>query len=177
MASPSSSNDTFQIPVIDISAFTTDGHTQTRKETAAKLADCCRRYGCAGVAGHGVSLDLLQKAFDLAKRLFDLPKEEKIKAPRPEDVMVQRGYIAPNQEKTSGKTAVEAKNAEQKEAAKKIMDYKVRFRFEHGSHRHGILFENDLHTRKHMISEAKTILQRQMCGFPQKSYRSCVRSW
>ena len=114
-----------QIPIIDISAFTDGGDVYSREETAKELAKACRSNGCVGLAGHGVPEELLKKSFDTSQTLFDLPLEQKLKAPRPDDSMLQRGYSAVGREVGAGKGAADTDDEELKKELQKVSDYKA----------------------------------------------------
>ena len=114
------------IPTIDISAFTSGvGSLESRQETAKEFARCCQQHGCVKVTGHGVPAELLEEAFSTSKRLFDLPIEDKMKAPHPNGPTPHRGYSATGAENAAGKAAAETDDGGRKEELLKIEDYKV----------------------------------------------------
>ena len=108
----------FCVPVMDLSAFTHGEDLGQREKTARVLAECCRLNGCVGLTGHGVPMELLERAFDMSKKLFDLPLEDKLKAPHPKIMTPHRGY--------SG-----VRDLETIKSLKRISDYKVCFRANH----------------------------------------------
>ena len=69
--------------------------------------------------------DLLQQAFHVSKKLFDLPYETKMKAPHPEGLSPHRGYSSFGKEKTAEKTAKEAADEAQREYYAQITDFKA----------------------------------------------------
>ena len=69
----------FLIPTVDISSYLTDPTSTEAKEVVAKLRDACMTSGFFQVVGHGVSPRLKGEVFEAAKKIFDLPLEEKIK--------------------------------------------------------------------------------------------------
>ena len=113
------------IPIFDISAFTSDGSLDSRKKAAEEFARCCRPHGCVGITGHAVPTKLLEEAFALSTRLFDLPLEDKMKAPHPDGTTPHRGYSATGREKAAGKAAADTDDEARKEELLKITDYKV----------------------------------------------------
>ena len=119
------SNGTDVIPTVDLSAFTSGGDVQSREQAATELARCCRPHGCVAVTGHGVPSALLKEAFDMSKKLFDLPLEEKMKAPHPDAFRPHRGYSAIGRERGAAKGAMDTKDEKRKEELKRVTDYKV----------------------------------------------------
>jgi isopenicillin N synthase-like dioxygenase len=65
-----------RIPIVDFSAFRTDGQAQ-RRRVALELGNAFRNVGFAYLAGHGVSQALIDKTFAEAGRFFALPGEKK----------------------------------------------------------------------------------------------------
>ena len=113
------------IPVVDISAFTSGADLASRQSTAQEFARCCQPHGCVGITGHGVPMELLREAFGTSKKLFDLPVDDKMKAPHPDGMTPHRGYSGIGREKGAGKGAVDADDSARKEELMKITDYKV----------------------------------------------------
>ncbi|KUL90404.1 hypothetical protein ZTR_01981 [Talaromyces verruculosus] len=74
------------IPIVDLSPFTSSdaNSLESRKKAAQELADKLQGNGYVGIIGHGVPPELLQKAFQTSKTFFDLPYEDKMKAPHPD---------------------------------------------------------------------------------------------
>jgi len=71
------------IPVIDISQALA-GQPQTQLETVAAAIDtACCEVGFFAVTGHSVDPKILRDAWDAATAFFDLPLEEKLRAPTP----------------------------------------------------------------------------------------------
>lgn len=73
---------TSTIPIVDLAPWS-DGSPADRKRIAAELAEACRRVGFVYVKNHGIADELLADAFGWARKLFDLPMEEKMLAPHP----------------------------------------------------------------------------------------------
>lgn len=119
-----------KIPIVDLSPFTnpSDNDTVTqaaRLETASALVSACRDVGFVYVSNHGVPQADLDRAFALSKAFYDLPTEEKMKAPHPPGWSVHRGYSWPGLEKVSG--AISEKDDEEfVKKLREVQDYKVR---------------------------------------------------
>lgn len=79
------------IPIVDLSAFGTEGNTGSRLESAQALYKTCHERGFVQISGHGVKPELLQEAFDWSKKLFSLSHDEKMKAPHPDGPVPHRG--------------------------------------------------------------------------------------
>ncbi|EIN10878.1 Clavaminate synthase-like protein [Punctularia strigosozonata HHB-11173 SS5] len=75
-----------------------------RSQIANAIVDACRQVGFVYIIGHGIDAATLEAAFAIAKRLFDLPIEDKMKAPHPSGGAVHRGYSYPGLEKVSQET-------------------------------------------------------------------------
>lgn len=119
------------VPVLDLSAFTCGADLGQREKTARVLAECCRLNGCVGITGHGVPMEPLERAFNLSKRLFDLPLEDKLKAPHPEGMTPHRGYSGVGREQGGAKGALDTDALGTKDSLLKTSDYKVCFRAHH----------------------------------------------
>ncbi|KAF4635091.1 hypothetical protein G7Y89_g3018 [Cudoniella acicularis] len=118
------SNGVLSVPIVDLSAFTSDSDIDLRKRAAKDLAEKVRINGCVGISGHGLPSKVLEEAFRVAKRLFDLPYEEKMKAPHPDASVPHRGYSGTGREKGAAKTALENGEEAQKEVSLEPSDYK-----------------------------------------------------
>jgi isopenicillin N synthase-like dioxygenase len=79
------------IPVIDIAPFRS-GDAAAKAATAREFGDAFERIGFATIVGHGIDEDLIRRAYDLAKRFFDLPLAEKLGA-SVRDRVKTRGYL------------------------------------------------------------------------------------
>ncbi|MCJ1405378.1 hypothetical protein MMC11_008605 [Xylographa trunciseda] len=113
------------IPVIDLSAFTTKGTDfAARQQIAKEAAEKCSINGCLAITGHGVPPELLAEAFDLTRRLFDLPKEDKMKAPHPAGMVPHRGYSAPGKERAFQKGDHDQSDAQRQEMLRMTQDWK-----------------------------------------------------
>ncbi|KAJ3543706.1 hypothetical protein NM208_g3441 [Fusarium decemcellulare] len=83
---------------VDLSAFTSNGDATSRRQTADELHEKLKINGFVGITGHGVSPDLLTEAFATSKKFFDLPYQDKMKAPHPDAPVPHRGYSGPGRE-------------------------------------------------------------------------------
>lgn len=81
------------------------------------------------IKNHGLPKVELDRAFAISKSFYDLPLEDKMKAPHPPGWKVHRGYSMPGLEKVSNALAsdraCETKGAEVK-ALREVGDCKVR---------------------------------------------------
>jgi isopenicillin N synthase-like dioxygenase len=111
------------IPIVDFSAFTLEAPLETRLKIARDLVSACREVGFVYIANHGVPADTLAEAFSLSKKFFDLPKEDKMKAPHPPGWAVHRGYSWPGLEKVSGAMS-EKDDAAWIQRLRQVQDYK-----------------------------------------------------
>lgn len=74
-----------RIPVIDLSAV-----DRSRTAVVQQIAAACSEWGFFQVLNHGVSVDLIQRAWDETHRFFELPREVKLEILRSKDN--PRGY-------------------------------------------------------------------------------------
>ena len=114
------------IPIVDISAFVA-GSPKQQQQAADQLTEACRTLGFATITGHGVSPKILQEAFDWSKRLYDLPHEDKMRAPHPPGSMPHRGYSHPGLEKVYSRKEREGidEEVDRGKSLRKVMDFKV----------------------------------------------------
>ncbi|EEA26496.1 hypothetical protein EYB25_003733 [Talaromyces marneffei] len=121
-----SSSVDLSIPIVDLSPFTSSDATnrESRQKAAKDLADKLQGNGYVGIIGHGVPPELLGKAFQTSKTFFDLPYEDKMKAPHPDGTVPHRGYSAIGREKGYAKTAHESGNDTEENAELSLTDYK-----------------------------------------------------
>ncbi|KAH8701528.1 putative leucoanthocyanidin dioxygenase [Talaromyces proteolyticus] len=122
------SNGNLSIPIVDLSPFTSGeagGDLESRKRAAAAdLAEKLQVNGSVGIIGHGVPVVLLQEAFRMVKTLFNLPYEDKMKAPHPDGTVPHRGYSGLGREQGAAKTALETDDEIEKDAYTSASDYK-----------------------------------------------------
>jgi isopenicillin N synthase-like dioxygenase len=95
------------IPVIDFATWTRDASEEHRCAVSTELVKACREVGFAYIVNHGVPQDALEHAFAISKRFYNLPQEEKMKAPHPPGWAHHRGYSWPGLEKVSAVGAKE----------------------------------------------------------------------
>ncbi|MFT4925770.1 MAG: isopenicillin N synthase-like dioxygenase [Phenylobacterium sp.] len=92
-----------QIPTLNISEFTTD-----KAAFVDKIGEAYKQFGFCGISGHGLSDELMQKAFNVTQAFFALPTQVKqqyfIKAQGG-----ARGYTAKGVEKAKDSDHVDLK--------------------------------------------------------------------
>lgn len=66
------------VPVIDIAPFLA-GSAEGKRAVAEQVGRACSEIGFLTIVGHGVPRELIQQTYDVSRRFFDLPREEKIK--------------------------------------------------------------------------------------------------
>lgn len=118
-------NGIHQVPIVDISPFTTSNGSLVAQRLAAQdLAKKVQINGCVGVTSHGISPELLAEAFQVTSKLFNLPYEEKMKAPHPDAPTPHRGYSGTGRERAAAKTELEDRNDAKREDYAQFTDYK-----------------------------------------------------
>ena len=71
------------IPVIDFAALQDSRVDECkRKQLIADIASACKNWGAFQLINHGIQPDVIEKARDQARKVFDLPSEERWKAKR-----------------------------------------------------------------------------------------------
>ena len=104
-----------------------------RRKAGASLVEALHSYGFAKVTGHGLSKSEIDEALAWTKRLFDLPVEEKMKAPHPAGSMPHRGYSGIGKEKIYSHKDVAARDTDRSgfgDELRRISDFKVRCGYE-----------------------------------------------
>ena len=66
------------IPTLDIRRFTAPKDSADREAFVAELGAAYREWGFAGIRGHGIPQDLIDRAYDAFQRFFALPTETKM---------------------------------------------------------------------------------------------------
>lgn len=90
----------------------TNGDGISSQDAACKaLVDACHRWGFVRLRNHGVPKQLLDDALAMQERLFNLPHEEKMKAPHPPGFMPHRGYTRPGLEQSYSWTELDKARA------------------------------------------------------------------
>ena len=125
MGSISNSASDLSIPIVDLTAFLNQESTvEDRLRVAQDLVSACRHVGFVYIKNHGVPRDQLEQAFAISKKFYDLPTEQKMKAPHPPGWSVHRGYSWPGLEKVS--SAISATDDEEAiKQLREVQDYKV----------------------------------------------------
>jgi len=91
-----------KIPVIDIAPLL-DGND--KHAVAKQIREALSNIGFMYVKNHGIDRDFVDSVFDIARRFFDLPMEQKMKLHISKSDVALRGYIEPFGENTDpGKT-------------------------------------------------------------------------
>lgn len=67
------------VPIIDVAPFLSGGGDGKRR-VAAEVGRACEEIGFLIIKGHGVPRDLVEEMYDVSKRFFSLPLEEKMRA-------------------------------------------------------------------------------------------------
>lgn len=88
------------VPVVDFSHFYSQNEAE-RLTTGTAIFEALRDVGFVYLTNHGISRDLLAEAFSQSRAFFDLPLQDKLKAPHPPEAWNQRGYSQFGQEKIS----------------------------------------------------------------------------
>ncbi|KAF2009430.1 putative leucoanthocyanidin dioxygenase [Aaosphaeria arxii CBS 175.79] len=117
-----------EVSIVDLSAFTANGDAESKRRAAIDLREKLKVNGCIGIVGHGVSQKMITEAFAVAKEFFDMPMEEKMKAPHPDAPVPHRGYSRPDDKNhVAAKTAKEMTSEAKKEMYSKTKDFKEAF--------------------------------------------------
>ena len=83
------------VPIVDIAPFfAADATDAARDEIAAAVAAACERIGFVLVTGHGVPQATIDEFYDVSKRFFQLPLEQKLEVKSPIGKLFQ-GYACP----------------------------------------------------------------------------------
>ncbi|PKY05197.1 Clavaminate synthase-like protein [Aspergillus campestris IBT 28561] len=89
------------IPIVDFSSWNKPQDESDKLHVANQLVEACQAVGFVYITNHSLQESVIDGAFDWSKRLFQLPREDKMKAPHPEGWAVHRGYSWPGLEKVS----------------------------------------------------------------------------
>ena len=76
---PSNSVEAFSVPTVDISGYLSDPESPRAQEIVSQIRLACITSGFFQIVGHGIDRELQNKVIDCARKLFDLPLEEKAK--------------------------------------------------------------------------------------------------
>jgi isopenicillin N synthase-like dioxygenase len=118
MASAKSPN----IPVVDFAGWNTES---SRQRIAREIVAACKTVGFVYIVNHSLPESMLDEAFDWSKLFFELPLDEKLKAPHPEGWAVHRGYSWPGLEKVSQAMST-GDDEEKTNQLREVTDIKVR---------------------------------------------------
>ncbi len=113
------------IPIVDFQTWHPNASIDEKMEVAAKLIDACRSVGFVYIKNHSVPSATLKDAFGWSKKLFDLPKEQKMLAPHPPGFAVHRGYSRPGLEKVSNAMGDEDDKEDLVKNLRHVSDFKV----------------------------------------------------
>jgi hypothetical protein len=132
MAPSASKTESTKIPTVDLSPFSDiNGKSSTdgdRLKAGQALVAACHDLGFVKIIGHGLSKEEIDEALAWVKKVYDLPLEEKMKAPHPPGFMPHRGYSGLSKEKVIELEEDAPRRAvlpNGKEPVRKITDYKV----------------------------------------------------
>ncbi|GAB39542.1 MULTISPECIES: isopenicillin N synthase family dioxygenase [Gordonia] len=87
-------NDHFEVPIVDITAYTTNGTPEAKAEVANQLDQACSTVGFIQVLGHGIPNEAIDGLRNAVDAFFALPIDEK----RTYRVDGNRGYTPPKSE-------------------------------------------------------------------------------
>ncbi|RZC64222.1 hypothetical protein C5167_025979 [Papaver somniferum] len=70
-------DDSLSVPIIDISRLTSNASIEEKEEEMGKLKSALNSWGMFQAVGHGIPQNLLDDMYNISKKFFDLPVEEK----------------------------------------------------------------------------------------------------
>lgn len=116
-----------EIPSVDFGLYLKSKTPSERRDAARTLAKALHVHGAVGLTGWEdlVPLKKLKDAFAVAKSMFDLSLEDKMKAPHPDGFVPHRGFSPPGKEKAYNKDELASDSKAVKESQRKITDFKV----------------------------------------------------
>jgi isopenicillin N synthase-like dioxygenase len=112
------------IPVVDFTGWNTESG---RQRVAEELVAACKKVGFVYIVNHSLPESMLDEAFSWSSSFFELPQDEKLKAPHPDGWAVHRGYSWPGLEKVS-QTMSADNDQDRVKQLREIVDFKVRAR-------------------------------------------------
>lgn len=80
-----------KIPVVDFSNWR-QASKPDRLKAAKEITSACGTLGCVYIVNHAISPEVLDEAISWSQKFFDLPSEEKCKAPQSDNPSILRGY-------------------------------------------------------------------------------------
>ena len=111
-----------KIPVVDFAQWNSDGTTRLR--VAKDIVDACQKVGFVYIINHSLPESLLEKAFHWSRLFFELPQEEKLRAPHPDGWAIHRGYSWPGLEKVSQAISADS-DLDRAQQLREVPDIKV----------------------------------------------------
>ncbi|KAI2618344.1 Clavaminate synthase-like protein [Hypoxylon sp. NC1633] len=118
------------IATVDVSPFTAEAGRNPpdseRLKAGQALVEALHNLGFVKITGHGIQRDEIRDALAWTKKLFDLPYEEKMKAPHPPGPMPHRGYSGLGKEKVYSQEDLKSHGdvADVSQEMRKISDFK-----------------------------------------------------
>ena len=85
------SSSSSQVPVVDFANWR-ESNLEDRRRIASEITAACRKLGFVYIVNHAIPPELLEEALSWSKKFFDLPQEEKEKAPQSDNPTILRGY-------------------------------------------------------------------------------------
>ena len=79
------------VPVVDFSNWK-ESNTEARRKIANEITSAFQKLGFVYIINHGMSLETVDEALSWSEKFFDLPLEEKSKAPQSDNPTILRGY-------------------------------------------------------------------------------------
>ena len=87
------SSEEHTLPTIDLSGYISPKSSEDKAQVIAQVREACEQHGFFQLKGHGVPLSAQQGLFRGIDKLFNMPKEEKMKLSFLNNVC-RRGYEA-----------------------------------------------------------------------------------
>ncbi|KAF2753533.1 Clavaminate synthase-like protein [Pseudovirgaria hyperparasitica] len=115
------------VPIADLHPFITSPDIASKRTAAETIASHLRAHGYVGIKGHGIPQEILNNAFDVMHKFFDLPLADKMTAPHPDTPTPHRGYLAAGVEKSGNLGAVYASTEAEKAFLRSASDWKETF--------------------------------------------------
>ncbi|KAK7735512.1 hypothetical protein SLS53_007425, partial [Cytospora paraplurivora] len=109
--SPRTDSEARSILTVDVSPFFSQDptiSTSQRLASAKLLVEALHSFGFAKVIGHGLGTHEISEALGWVQKIFNLPYDEKMKAPHPPGPMPHRGYSGIGEEKVYSQEDIEA---------------------------------------------------------------------
>mmetsp|Transcript_16345 Transcript_16345/g.23848 ORF Transcript_16345/g.23848 Transcript_16345/m.23848 type:complete len:372 (-) Transcript_16345:817-1932(-) len=78
------SNASYAIPIIDIEVLVNGSVKEKKESVVQEIGKACEEIGFFAITNHGVDTDLIDATWDMTRKFFDLPIEEKMAVPSKE---------------------------------------------------------------------------------------------